>query len=84
MRKVGALETNSMYSGITNERLYAVVLTNERDGFQGKSEEESVQLVCPQLLYDGLHRRPAHNHSRMLLYIPKQIHIGNGWELGYL
>ncbi len=48
-------------------KIYTVVLTNERDGFQGKSEEESVQLVCPQLLYDGLHRRPAHNHSRMLL-----------------
>jgi hypothetical protein len=59
---MGALETNSMYSGITNERLYAVVLTNEGDGFQWKSEEESVQLVSPQLLYDGLHRRPAHNH----------------------
>jgi hypothetical protein len=83
MRKMGALETNSTLALQMN--VYIVhVLTNEGDGFQWKSEEESVQLVCPQLLYDGLHRRSIHNHTSMLISIPKQILIGNELELGYL
>jgi hypothetical protein len=70
MRKMGALETNSTLALQMNVyKIYTVVLTNERDGFQWKSEEESIELVCPQLLYDGLHRRPAHNHTSMLLYV---------------
>ncbi len=75
---MGALETVgtlALQMNLYKIYMYTVVLTNEGDGFQWKSEEESVQLIGPQLLYDGLHRRPAHNHKRMLLYIPK---------LGYL
>jgi hypothetical protein len=66
MRKMGALETTATLAlQMDVYKIYTVVLTNERDGFQWKSEEESVQLVCPQLLYDGLHCRPAHNHTNI-------------------
>ncbi len=61
---MGALETTATLALQMNVyKIYTVVLTNEGDGFQWKSKEESVQLVCPQLLYDGLHRRPAPNHT---------------------